>query len=333
MSQTLDRRQFMGRTAAAGIGAATLGRQVFAQGGAGGKAVVVKAVRETAVRDKKPDPKVAREMVHAVVMKLAGKSSPEAAWKTYIKPDDTVGVKINCLFGVGACTHPCVTAAVVEGVRMAGVPPEKIIVWDREDKHMEKSGYKVGKIDGVLYRGVNGDWEEEPVDIHTCKGRLAKILTRKITALVNVPILKTHVLAGVTFSLKNHYGSFHNPGAAHGGRGERKAHGGVCDPFIAAVNALPVVRKKTRLIVADALRPVGNKGPAAQPRHTYDEKAIMAGLDPVAMDTVGMKMLDAWRAEQKMPSLEKTGSAVSITTAAKEGLGVGDMSKIEVLEA
>jgi len=332
MSGKLGRRAFLGRTAAAGAGAAVLGRRAFAQG-EGGKSKVVRAVREDAVKDKKPDPKVVREMVHAVVMKLSGKSSPEAAWKTYVKPDDTVGVKINCLFGVGACTHPCVTSAVVEGIRMAGVPAEKIIVWDREDKHLKNSGYKVGKIDGVLYTGVNDDWEEEPVDIHTCKGRLAKILTRRVTALVNVPILKTHTLAGVTFSMKNHYGSFHNPGSAHGGRGGRKAHGGMCDPFIAEVNALPVIRKKTRLIVADALRPVGNRGPSARPRHTYDERAIMAGLDPVAMDTVGMTMLDAWRAGQKMPSLEKTGSAVSITSAAKMGLGVGDINKIEIVKA
>ncbi len=332
MGNSIDRRQFMGRTAAAGVGAAVLGQRAFGQGGSG-KARVAKAVRPNAVKDKKADPKVAREMVHAVVMKLSGQSTPEAAWKTYIKSDDVVGIKINCLFGVGACTHPCVTAAVVEGVRMAGVPAEKIIAWDREDKHLEKSGYKVGKVDGVLYTGVNGDWEEEPTAIHDCKGRLAKILTRKITAMVNVPILKTHSLAGVTCSLKNHYGSFHNPGAAHGGRSGRKEHGGMCDPYIAEVNALPAIREKTRLIVADALRPVGNRGPQVRPRHTFDEKAIMASLDPVALDTVGMTMLDAWRAKQNMPSLEETGSAVSIATAAKKGLGVGDMSRIEIVEA
>ncbi|MFO8013133.1 MAG: DUF362 domain-containing protein [Phycisphaerae bacterium] len=333
MGNSIDRRQFMGRTAAAGVGAAVLGQRALAQGGSDGKARVVKAVRPNAVKDKKPDPKVAREMVHAAVMKLSGTSSPEAAWKTYIKPDDVVGVKINCLFGVGACTHPCVTAAVVEGVRMAGVPAEKIIVWDREDKHLEKSGYKVGTIDGVLYSGVNGDWEDEPSDIHDCKGRLAKILTQKITALVNVPILKTHGLAGVTCSLKNHYGSFHNPSSAHGGRGGRKAHGGMCDPYIAELNALPVIREKTRLIVVDALRPVANGGPQARPRFTYDEKAIMAGLDPVALDTVGLKMLDAWRTKRDYPSLEETGSAVSITTAARKGVGEGDMSRIEIVEA
>jgi uncharacterized protein (DUF362 family) len=331
MGSKVDRRQFIGQTAAAGVGAAVLGKRAFAQGG-GDKAIVVKAVRAGAVKDDKPDPKVAREMVHAVVMKLSGTSSPEAAWKTYIKSDDVVGVKINCLFGVGACTHPCVTSAVVEGVRMAGVPAEKIIVWDREDKHLEKSGYTVGKVDGVLYTGVNGDWEEEPTAIHDCKGRLAKILTRKITAMVNVPILKSHVRSGITFCMKNHYGSFHNPGGAHGG-GPKTVHGGTCDPYIAELTALDAIRKKERLFVCDALRPVANRGPMVQPRFTYTENTIMAGLDPVALDMVGLKMLDAQRKKMNLPSLEETESARCVFTAAKKGLGVGDMSKIEIVEA
>jgi len=331
MSQPIDRRQFIGQTAAAGAAAAVLGKRALAQGGSG-KSMVVKAVRPNAVQGKKPDPKVVREMVHAVVVKLSGKTSPEAAWKTYIKPDDVVGVKVNCLFGVGACTHPCVTEAVVEGIRMAGVPADKIIVWDREDKHLQKSGYTPGRKDGVLYTGVNGDWEEQPTRFADCDGRFAKILTEKITALVNVPILKSHVRSGMTFCLKNHYGSFHNPGSAHGG-GPKTVHGGTCDPYIADLNALPVIRQKTRLFVCDALRPVANRGPMVQPRWTYTENTILAGLDPVAIDYVGLKMLDAHRKTVDLPSLEETGSARCLFTAATKGLGVADMSKIAIVEA
>lgn len=330
MTRKLGRRAFIGRTVAAGVGAAVLGQRSLAQGG--GKSLVVRAVRPNAVQGTQADPKVVREMVHAVVMKLSGKASPEAAWKTYLKPDDTVGVKINCLFGVGASTTPCVTEAVVEGIRMAGVPAEKIIVWDREDKHLEKSGYKVGTVDGVVYTGVNGDWEEKPTAIHDCQGRLAKILTRKITALVNVPILKTHVRSGITFCMKNHYGSFHNPGDAHGG-GPKTVHGGTCDPYIAEVTALDAIRRKERLFVCDALRPVAHRGPMVQPQFTYTENAIMAGLDPVALDTVGMKMLDAQRKKMDLPGIEETESARCVLTAARKGLGTADMSRIEIVEA
>jgi uncharacterized protein (DUF362 family) len=332
MAGTMHRREFMERTAAAGVGAAALGAMGTAALAADGKSVVVKAVREDSVGEGlKVNAKVAAEMVHAVVMKLSGKATPEEAWKTYIRADDVVGIKINCLFGVGACTHPEVTAAVVAGVRMAGVSPDRIIVWDREDGQLEKSGYTVGMNDGVLYTGVNGDWEDQPTDIHTCKGRIAKILTQKITALVNVPVLKTHALAGMTQALKNHYGSFHNPSDAHGPKEGRKVHGGMCDPFIAELNALPCIRNKTRLIVADALCPVGNQGPQVRPQFTWAEKTMMAATDPVAIDMVGMKMLDAWRAKNNLPGIEESGSGKCVFTAAEKGLGTADMAKIEIV--
>ena len=333
MSGRLGRREFIGRTLATGVGAAVLGHKAALGQASGGKAVVVKAVRAGAVVGKEPNPKVVREMVHAVVMKLSGKSSPADAWKCYVKPDDVVAVKINCLFGKRASTYPCVTSAVVEGIRMAGVPADKIIVWDRGSKDLEKAGYQVGKIDGVTYTAVDGDWEEEPTRFHTCEGRFAKILTRQCTALVNVPILKTHVRSGITFAMKNHYGSFHNAGSAHAGRGKPAVHGGTCDPFIAELTALDVIRKKERLIVADALLPVANRGPMAQPQFTYAEKAIMAAVNPVAIDYVGLKMLDAQRKKMGLPGLEESGSAVCVFTAAEKGLGPADMSKIDLVTA
>ena len=331
MGGKIGRREFVGRTVAAGAGAAVLGQKAALGQASGGKSVVVRAVRDDAVAGKKPNPAVVKKMVHAVVMKLAGKSTPAEAWKQYVKPSDVVAVKINCLFGKGACTHPCVTSAVVEGIRMAGVPADKIIVWDRGSKDLEKSGYSVGKIDGVAYTGVDGDWEDEPTRFHTCDGRFAKILTQKCTALVNVPVLKTHVLSGITFSMKNHFGSFHNASAAHGGRSGRKVHGGMCDPFIAELNALPCIRNKTRLIVADALLPVANKGPQARAESTYAEKAIMAATDTVAIDYVGMKMLDAQRKKMGLEGLEESGSAVCVFTAGAKGLGACDMSKIDLV--
>jgi uncharacterized protein (DUF362 family) len=240
-----------------------------------------------------------------------------------VKPEDVVGVKINCLFGVGAATHPEVTTAVVEGCRMAGVPPDKIIVWDRDDKHLEKSGYTVNRGEGVRYLGVGRDWEEEPTNIHTCKGRLAKLLTQTCTAIINVPILKHHAIAGITFSMKNHYGSFHNPNSAHANN---------CDPFIAQLNALKVIREKTRLIVGDALLPVADGGPQANPRATWEYKAILASTDTLAIDYVGLKILDEQRAKIEKPLLEG-GKTKCIATAAGMGLGVADLAKIDLVTA
>jgi uncharacterized protein (DUF362 family) len=317
-----NRREFIGTTVAAGVGAWALGRgqqAAWAEEGKG-KSIVVSATRDDATKDKKPNASAVKEMVNAVVCKLSGKAKPEEAWGTFVKKDDVVAIKINCLFGITASTWPEVTAAVVEGCKMAGVPENKIIVWDRSTKDLQKSGYAPSTGPGVRTIGVDGAWEEQPTAISTCQGKMAKILTRECTALINVPILKTHVSAGITMSMKNHYGSFDNPG---------KAHANGCDPFIAELNALDCIRKKTRLIVGDALLPLPDKGPQAHPELTWAYNTIMASTDTVAIDYVGIKILDGQRKTLGLPPIEPKCKCVQ--TAAAKGLGVADMSKIEVV--
>ena len=321
MSSGIRRREFLASTAALGVGLAVMGRgEARAEEAKGGKAVVVKVVRDDAVADKKINADVAKKMVHAAVCKLAGKEKPEEAWAVYVKKDDVVAIKINCLFGIGACTHPEVTAAVVEGCQMAGVPADKIIVWDRSGGDLKKCGYTLNKDAGVKVIGVDGAWEEEATPFHTCRGKLAKILTKECTALINVPILKSHAISGMTQALKNHNGSFANPSDAHGDS---------CGPFLAELNALDPIRKKTRLIVSDALRPVADGGPQASPQWTWDLKAILASTDPVAIDAVGLSILQAQRETLKKPPLKVN----CIELAAKKGIGVADLAQIDVVTA
>ena len=316
----MHRREFIGRTVAAGVALAALGRGRLSAEEPKAKSIVVKAVRDDATKDRKVNAAVVREMVHAAVCRLAGKQKPEEAWATFFKKDDVVGIKISSKFGVGSATHPEVAAAIVEGCRMAGVPDDKIIVWDYEDKHLEISGYTINRGPGVKYIGVNQDWEDQPTAIHTCQGRLAKVLTREITALVNAPILKSHPITGFTNALKNHYGSFHNPSAAHGGG---------CDPFMAHLNNLPAIRGKTRLIVSDVLLPVAERGPQPAPQFTWEYKGILAATDPVAIDYVAMKIMDEQRAKIQKPPAES--KAKCLFTAAQMGLGAADMAKIDLV--
>jgi len=317
----MRRREFIERTVAASVAVAALGQARLVAGEPGRKSLVVKAVRDDATADKKIDAAVVRNMVHAVVCRLAGKQKPEEAWPVYIRKDDVVGIKVSSKFGVGAATHPEVTAAIVEGCRMAGVPDDKIIVWDFEDKHLEISGYTINRGPGVKYRGVNADgWEDQPTAIHTCQGRLAKILTREITALINAPILKSHPIAGFTNCLKNHYGSFHNPG---------EAHGVGCDPFMAHLNNLPVIREKSRLMISDALLPVADRGPQPAPQFVWEYKGILASTDPVAIDAVALKILDEQRVKIGKPPA--SAKAKCLLTAAQMGLGVADMAGLELV--
>jgi len=316
---SIDRRDFLGTVAAAGVGLAALkGGLSSAQDQ---KSWVVRCRREDAVDDSDTvDAAVVKPMVDEAVAKLVGIASAPAAWKNLFGPRDVVTVKINCLFGIGACTHREVTEAVAAGLLAAGVPANSISVWDRDEGDLTKCGYEINKGDGVKYTATG--WEPNPTVTGSFNGKLATVLTRpENTALVNVPVLKTHGIPGITSAMKNHYGSFENPGAHHGNG---------CDPYLADVNSVPAIRDKTRLIVVDALRPVGDGGPGANPGMTWSYRGILVATDPVAVDYVGCRIIDEWRATKGLPPVEP--QAHFLQTAQQKGLGVCDPKRIEVID-
>jgi len=268
---------------------------------------------------------VIRKMIFEGVRTLSGEKSDRAAWRRYFRPDDVVGIKVNCLFGKGASTHPEVVAGVVEGLKLAGVKPENIIIWDRSDGDLAKSGYAINREGaGVKCYGTNDAYEPKPTRKGSFSGRLSKILTERITALVNVPILKDHGTAGVTIAFKNHYGSFDNPGAHHGNN---------CDPYLADLYSLPAIREKTRLIVCEAIRPLANGGPGLNNQYLWDYNGILVATDPVAMDYQGWQIIEARRKEIGLPPLAQTGRPVRhLATAARMGLGTNDPEKMRVIK-
>jgi uncharacterized protein (DUF362 family) len=153
--------------------------------------------------------------------------------------------------------------------------------------------------------------------------RLARVLTERVDAVLNLPVLKQHMLSGMSGALKNQFGCIHNP---------NKMHLDKCDPYIAEVNALPAIRQKQRLIVMDALRPVVDNGPSYQPGMAEVANALLFAVDPVAVDVVGLELLEDLRRKRSLPSLDKVDLAPThIQTSAKMGLGVGDRGAIEVV--
>lgn len=288
------------------------------------KVVLVKNVAAVGERNQINQAVVA-EMLEKGLLALTGADSAQAAWRTFIQPDEVVGLKINCLFGRGASTHPEVTWTIAQSLQQAGVPAEQIIIWDRSDGDLQKSGYTLNRNGaGVKCYGTESDYEPEATSHGSFNGRLSQILTRQITALINVPILKDHSLAGITVSMKNHYGSFDNPGAHHGNN---------CDPYIADLNDLPVIREKTRLIICDALRPTAEGGPQYSPRHVWTFGGLLLSTDPVALDYWGWRILEARRQETGLGTLEQAGRPPrQLASAAARGVGTQDPDRIELIE-
>ncbi len=270
------------------------------------------------------DQSVLNSMVASGMRAFTGASSEAAAWKKLFKPADVVGIKINGLFRVNASTHPEVVASIIAGLKLAGVKEENIIVWDRNDRELTQAGFVINRTgEGVACYGTEGEYEPEPTSKGSFNGKLSRILTEKITALINVPILKDHSISGVTCAMKNHYGSHHNPSAHHGNN---------CDPFLAELNSIPAIKDKTRLIVTDALKPIAQGGPGYNAQYAWEHRSILISADPVTMDYQGWQIIEEQRKVFGLKPFAESGRPTKfIETAASLGLGTNDPAKMEII--
>jgi hypothetical protein len=101
------------------------------------------------------------------------------------------------------------------------------------------------------------------------------------TALVALPALKAHWLTGIGTVLKNYITFSGRPASYHGADNVK----------LGEIWLLPHVKGKTRLIVVDALRPLCDKGPQPDPRYMWPYRGLLAGTDPVAVETVCLRII------------------------------------------
>jgi hypothetical protein len=268
-----------------------------------------------------PDRLIVSNLVHGSVKRLTGKDGIDAAWKSLFGRDDVVGIKVNCACGRLLSTNPAIVDEIVAGLLRAGVVEENIIVWERTDQELVGAGFALRK-DGDGYRcyGTTPDvgFAEKPIKSGECEYKLTKILTERITALINAPILKDHATSGITLALKNHYGSFEMAREI-----VYKVHENNCSPYLADVSATAPIKDKTRLVITDALVCEYDGGPGFAPGKQWNENAIMASFDPVAMDAVGTELIDKARKEKGLPTLEDAKRSPLKWLKAATELGLG----------
>ena len=185
---------------------------------------------------------------------FADKDDIIAAWGTFVRPKDRVAVKFNGLFK-RATTHPEVINAVTNGLMKAGVDPDNIVVFDRDNRAFTSTGLKLNpKSPGPLFRATAGDYGSG-VKAGLVDTKISRILL-EADVLVNLPFLKSHVLAGVSGALKNHLGTVPNA---------RDFHRDICQ-YVADLNALDPIKSKTRICIADALYGIYHRGPQFRPQ-------------------------------------------------------------------
>ncbi len=277
-------------------------------------------------KNKLPDKKVIFRLLNTGIKRLTEAKKTEDGWASLFKPSDIVGLKVNTLAGRMLSPHPQLVFAVIEGLKIAGVKEENIIIWDRTNRELKRAGYSIN-IRGRGVRCFGSDiagYENEPEVIGSVGGCFSTIISRICTAIINIGVLKDHDLAGISIGMKNFYGVIHNP---------NKYHDNNCDPYVAHLNSHPYIKNKLRLTICDGIRAQYNGGPAYKPQWAWHANVILLSHDPVALDRIGYELIENKRKEMGLPPLQKVNREPKwIKTASELGLGEGDIKKIEVIK-
>ena len=277
-------------------------------------------------------------LLREAVQSFTGKQDERDAWASLLHPfrtSDTFGLRVNCI-SAKCPSRPELVQAIAKALNRIGIPSEQIIAWDRTGWEMEKAGYTLNKGNrGVQYFGLDAEGvgfdEEATVEIPSAGLTLplGRLLSATCDHIITIPVIKDHATSGFTFSLKSAYAYL--PLSKVIPRIDtrvRAMHTHHCNPQIAELNRSPIIRKKNRVVIGDALLGLYDKGPIAPAN--WRPNRLIIGKDMVATDTVALAILEAKRAELGLPSIkEKAGH---IHSAAQYGLGEEDPARIEMIE-
>jgi hypothetical protein len=285
-----------------------------------------------------------KTMLHAAIRQMTGKATTPAAWESLfpvLSATTLIGIKINTLGANTVSTKPPVVDAIVDGLtQMLGgtFPAYNIIVFDDrgKDSHMKPAGFilrdEAGKyrvastaynttLHGVPVNQKEADsalWGEN-LTIAGIPQKLSAVI-ESVDYLINVPVLKDHNLAGITFSLKNFYGIVDRP---------QDMHADMCNTHVSALYDISVngakVKDKVRLIVGDALIGCYSGGPRPSAGPNMIPCTLVAGTDPVAMDIWALRRINKERVLKNAPQISSapTGEARHIFTASLAPYALG----------
>jgi uncharacterized protein (DUF362 family) len=226
--------------------------------------------------------------IEAAVRKAADVAG---GWQAIVTPNSKVLIKPNLCqpepSGVGLVTDCRLTEAVTKMVLESG--PESVIIGDGAGAGYDFSGSvstdeafilsgtsAVAHRYGVELRNLNRDAFEEVSIGRPYVMKKVKIARTVLESdvIINLPIMKTHIRTLVTLSLKNMKGVM--PGVE-----KRKTHRLGLDKAIADLNSVV----KSNYVFVDALAAM--QGLWEYPHDRVEMGLILAGADPVAVDTVG----------------------------------------------
>ncbi|MBN2392374.1 MAG: DUF362 domain-containing protein [Anaerolineae bacterium] len=258
-----------------------------------------------------------RQMLDASITQLTGLDDARAAWSALFAPGERIALKVNTIAGASYWTHIPLVTAVADSLQDAGVPAEQIVIFDRLSRELQNVGYALNTDGpGVRCYGTDHAYTGGWTLLDGSVG-ISDVLLN-CDALINIPLLKTHGTSGISFALKNHYGTFDQPGRYHGN----------IEQALGALNALDAIRDRTRLIIGDALNICTQNWNSA-----VNGDSLLMSFDPVANDAIGLQLFTAAReAAGGNANAAQRKATAWLEYAASLGLGEHAPEAIEKVE-
>ncbi len=180
---------------------------------------------------------------------------------------------------------------------------------------------------GVVGKGVQGYADDAFYhNQHVFTGEksfFGKLLTQRLTKLVNVAAFK-NTGNGVSMATKNlGYGAICNTGRLH-----QPLFFKVCTEVLAA----PVVRDRLVLNLIDGIRGQYEGGPDKSEKFVYPNASLYFATDPFALDMTGHREVVAKRKAMGVTTNEHPRFTEYLFYAEKLGLGVATPEKIDLVE-
>src|SRR5262252_6272041 len=215
---------------------------------------------------------VVRDMLARGMTALTGAAATPDAWRRFFEPADHVGIKVNC-GGYPYCVSAYeIVAEVVRQLMAIGVPPSRIYVYERFQNQLDEVNYAQHLPDGasiVAAERANRNVDNSGYDPATyleaeffgeddTRSNMMRLVSERLTKIINIPNMKDHGATGVTGCLKNiAYGSFSNVARTH--------RGGVSHTYsvVGTLASIEPLRGRTVLQIMDGLRGVWHGGPFA----------------------------------------------------------------------
>ena len=252
-----------------------------------------------------------REMIATGLCELAGTPSLARASKELFHPKDIIGFKFDKSVDHLFKTNQVLCEELFRLFLKLGFSPNQLMFIDAKPA------------DPTLPAPLKPPFGwTEPIDFGSGRDSFS-IALEKITALVNVPVLRADAIGGINGCLKNiTYGMLRHPARFYKNN---------LTPFIADIYNLPLIKNKIRFHLLNSLKVPIRTDILDTPDAIRQHESLLLGYDPVAVDAVGFEIIERMRNEAGLPPLVRTDDFPKhLILAARRGIGKHHPDQIEL---